>query len=272
MAFTGSVATGLKVARAAAEAFIPAFLELGGKDPAIVLPGSDVDRATTSILRASVSATGQACQSLERIYVHESQHDDFVAMLAEKAEAASLSYPDPRKGIIGPLIFDRQAEIIASHLDDAVAKGAVIHTGGEVKDLDGGKWVAPTVLSKVDHSMKIMTEETFGPVMPVMAYATEEEAVGLANDSQYGLSAAVFGAAEEDALRVAARLNAGGISVNDAGMTTMIFESCKNAFNYSGMGPSRMGPTGMTRFFRQKALYINRGDTVPLEAMAERGD
>ena len=120
--------------------------------------------------------------------------------------------------------------------------------------------------------MKIMTEETFGPVMPVMAYSTEAQAVDLANDSRYGLSAAVFGPDEDDALRVASKLNAGGISVNDAGMTTMIFESCKNAFNYSGLGPSRMGPTGMTRFFRQKALYINRGGTLPLEALAESGD
>ena len=272
VAFTGSVATGLKVARAAAEAFIPVFLELGGKDPAIVLPGTDLERAATSILRASVSATGQACQSLERVYIHESQHDEFVTLLTEKAKASPLSYPDPGQGIIGPLIFERQGDIIAEHLDDAVAKGAIVHTGGEVKDLGGGTWVEPTVLSNVDHSMKIMTEETFGPVIPVMSYANESEAVALANDSRYGLSGAVFGPTEEDALRVAGQLNAGGVSVNDAGMTTMIFESCKNAFNYSGMGPSRMGPTGLTRFFRQKALYINRGATLPLEAFAESGD
>ena len=272
VAFTGSVSTGLKVAQSAAEAFIPVFLELGGKDPAVLLPGTDLERASTSILRASVSATGQACQSLERIYVHESQHDEFVALLADKAKASPLSYPNPDAGIIGPLIFERQGDIIAEHLEDAVGKGAIVHTGGEVKDLGGGTWVEPTVLSNVDHSMKIMTEETFGPIMPVMAYSTEAQAVDLANDSRYGLSAAVFGPDEDSALRVASKLNAGGISVNDAGMTTMIFESCKNAFNYSGLGPSRMGPTGMTRFFRQKALYINRGGTLPLEALAESGD
>ncbi len=269
IAFTGSVATGHKVAEACARAFIPAFLELGGKDAVIVLEGSDLDRASTSILRASVSATGQACQSLERVYVHENDHDAFVDMLTGKAAATPLSYPDPNEGIVGPLIFARQAEIIRAHLEDAVAKGAVVETGGKVEIKGGGFWVEPTVLTNVDHSMTIMTEETFGPIMPVMAYKDEDEAVELANDSVFGLSGAVFGPTEEAAVRVAAQLEAGGISVNDAGMTTMIFEATKNSFKQSGMGGSRMGPTGLTRFFRQKALYINRGDTLPIQAMAE---
>jgi len=269
VAFTGSVATGQKVAAAAARNFIPAFLELGGKDPVIILQGSDLERAATSILRASVAATGQACQSLERIYVHESQHDEFVDLLESKAQAAKLSFPNPDSGIIGPLIFAKQADIIEAHLKDATDKGAVIRCGGEILDHGGGKWIAPTVITNVDHSMQVMSEETFGPVMPIMTFSSEEEAVSLANDSQYGLSGAVFGAAEEDALRVAAQIDAGGISVNDAGMTTMIFEECKSAFKRSGMGPSRMGPTGLTRFFRQKALFINRGDVLPLAALAE---
>ena len=105
--------------------------------------------------------------------------------------------------------------------------------------------------------------------MPVMAYRDEAEAVRLANDSRYGLSGAVFGRTEADALRVAEKIDAGGISVNDAGMTTMVFEAVKNSFKQSGLGASRMGPTGLTRFFRQKALYINRGATVPIEVMAE---
>ncbi len=269
IAFTGSVATGRKVAEACARAFIPAFLELGGKDPVVVLPGSDLERASTAILRASVAATGQACQSLERVYVHESDHDRFVELLTAKARRTPLSYPDPDDGIVGPLIFARQAEIIADHLDDAVAKGARIQTGGKVEQKDGGYWIEPTVLTRVDHTMKIMTEETFGPVMPVMSYRDEAEAVRLANDSVYGLSGAVFGPTEADALRVAEQIDAGGISVNDAGMTTMVFEATKNSFKQSGLGASRMGPTGFTRFFRQKALYINRGATVPIEVMAE---
>ena len=269
VAFTGSVATGKKVAAAAAEQFIPAFLELGGKDPVVILPGSDLERAATAILRASVAATGQACQSLERIYVHESQHDEFVALLTEKAKATPISYPDPREGIVGPLIFARQAEIIASHLEDAAAKGAKTHVGGTVEELGGGQWIAPTVLSNVTHDMRLMREETFGPVMPVMSYISEDEAVSLANDSDYGLSAAVFGATEDDALRVAEKINAGGISVNDAGLTTMIFEEEKSAFRCSGMGPSRVGASGLTRFFRNKALFLNRGAVMPIDVMAE---
>ena len=272
VAFTGSVATGQKVAAAAANAFIPAFLELGGKDPAIVLPGSDIDRATTAILRASVAATGQACQSIERIYVHQSQSEELVSMLAAKASSTPLSFPEISNGIIGPLIFEKQAEIILSHIDDAVAKGARVKTGGKLLRHGGGIWLEPTVLENVDHTMSVMMEETFGPVMPVMAYDTPEQALELANDTCYGLSAAVFGPDEAAAIEFGRNINAGGVSINDAGLTTMIFEACKSAFKLSGMGASRMGPTGLMRFLRQKALYINRGDVVPLSSMSESTD
>lgn len=269
VAFTGSVATGRKVAAAAAEAFIPAFLELGGKDPAVVLRGADLERASTAILRASVTGTGQACQSIERIYVHDDDYDEFVKLLAEKSAATPLSYPNIEEGIIGPLIFDKQGDIINAHIRDALAKGAKVHTGGKVLDHGGGTWVEPTVLSNVDHSMDVMREETFGPLMPVMRYKTEDEALTLANDTHYGLSAAVFANDENEAAKFAERIDAGGISINDAGMTSMVFEACKNAFKLSGIGPSRMGATGLTRFFRQKALYLNRGDVIPIEARAE---
>ncbi len=270
VAFTGSVATGKKVLRAAAEAFIPAFLELGGKDPAIVLAGSDIERATTSLLRACVAATGQACQSIERIYVHDSLVAAFSARLTEKAAAVPLSSADPHAGIVGPLIFERQADIIAQHLADALAKGAVIRTGGTIEHHGGGLWIAPTVVTHVSHDMQLMTEETFGPIMPIMSFSTEDEAIALANDSQYGLSAAVFGPTIAAAQNVARRINAGGISVNDAGMTTMLFETEKTAFGYSGMGPSRVGDSGLTRFLRRKSLYLNAGTVAPLDLMKEQ--
>ncbi len=270
VAFTGSVATGRKVAEAAAREFIPAFLELGGKDPVIVLAGSDVERATTAILRASIAATGQACQSIERIYVARELHDEFAEVLARKASAAKLSRENPGQGIVGPLIFDRQAEIISRHLEDAIAKGAKILVGGLVENVNGAFWIAPTVVTNVDHSMQLMTEETFGPIMPIMAFGTVDEAVALANDTVFGLSAAVFGPDDEVALRVAARLNAGGVSVNDAGMTTMLFETEKSAYGFSGMGPSRVGASGLTRFLRRKSLYVNRGDVFPIEFFRER--
>jgi succinate-semialdehyde dehydrogenase/glutarate-semialdehyde dehydrogenase len=270
VAFTGSVTTGKKVAIAAAQKFIPAYLELGGKDPAIVLEGADLDRATTAILRASIVATGQACQSLERLYVAQADHDEFIQLLTEKAMAATLTKDDPNKGIVGPLIFSLQAAVIQQHLDDALQKGAIIYCGGKIEDHRGAKWIAPTVLGNVDHSMLIMTEETFGPIMPVMAFCSPEQAVALANDTSYGLSAAVFGKDEESALSVAKQINAGGISINDAGLTSMVFETEKSAFGYSGMGPSRVGGSGLTRFLRQQSLYVNRGDVLPITVYSEQ--
>jgi len=271
VAFTGSVATGKKVAVAAAESFIPAFLELGGKDPVIILKGTDLDRATTAILRASIAATGQACQSLERIYVAQSDYETFSDMLTKKAQDVQLSKEGASCGNVGPLIFAKQAGIIASHLDDAREKGATVRCGGQVEDDNGAYWIAPTVLTDVDHSMKVMTEETFGPVMPIMAFDSPEQAIELANDSIYGLSASVFGPDDESALDVARQINAGGISVNDAGMTTMLFETEKSAFGFSGMGPSRVGASGLTRFLRQKSLYVNRSAQVmPVSALNEK--
>ena len=270
VAFTGSVTTGKKVAIAAAQKFIPAYLELGGKDPAIVLEGADLDRATTAILRASIVATGQACQSLERLYVAQADHDEFIQLLTEKAMAATLTKDDPNKGIVGPLIFSLQAAVIQQHLDDALQKGAIIYCGGKIEDHRGAKWIAPTVLGNVDHSMLIMTEETSGPIMPVMAFCSPEQAVALANDTSYGLSAAVFGNDEESALSVAKQINAGGISINDAGLTSMVFETEKSAFGYSGMGPSRVGGSGLTRFLRQQSLYVNRGDVLPITVYSEQ--
>ncbi|WP_323763971.1 aldehyde dehydrogenase family protein [Marinovum sp.] len=259
--FTGSTATGRKVASQAAARFIPCFTELGGKDPAIVLEGADLDRATSAILTGATLATGQQCYSIERIYVHRSLHDAFVAQLAEKARAVKLALPEPDDGRIGPLTFAPQAEIIAAHLADARAKGAEVHSGGEIETHGGGLWCAPTVLSNVDHDMAVMTEESFGPLMPVMAFDTVDEAVRLANDSPYGLSGAVFGL-EDDALAVARRLDLGGISINDAGLAPFFIGDAtvaeKTAFKSSGLGGSRLGPDSIKRFLRRKALLVNR--------------
>ena len=254
--FTGSVATGRKVAEAAARRFIPAFLELGGKDPAIVLASADLELATSAILWGSVVSTGQSCLSIERIYVAEAIFENFVEKLVEKGKRLKLAYPSIEDGQIGPIIAEKQADIIAEHLRDAVDKGAVVHCGGMVEELDGGFWCRPTVLTQVNHSMKVMAEETFGPIMPVMPFSIPEEAVHLANDTIYGLSAAVFAGSEAEALEVASRLEAGAISINDAGLTALIHEAEKNAFKFSGMGGSRMGPAALKRFMRKKAFLI----------------
>lgn len=254
--FTGSVATGRKVAAAAAKRFIPAFLELGGKDPAIVLASADLELATSAILWGSVVNAGQSCLSLERIYVAESIFPNFVEKLVAKATSLQLAYPSLEEGQIGPIIAEKQADIIAEHLQDAVAQGAVVHCGGVVEKLAGGFWCRPTVLTEVNHGLKVMTEETFGPIMPVMSFSRLEESISLANDTIYGLSAAVFAGSQTEALEVAKHLQAGAISLNDAGLTAFIHEAEKNAFKFSGMGGSRMGAAALTRFMRKKAFLI----------------
>jgi succinate-semialdehyde dehydrogenase / glutarate-semialdehyde dehydrogenase len=254
--FTGSVATGRKVAEAAAKRFIPAFLELGGKDPAIVLESADLELATSAILWASVVNTGQSCLSIERIYVAESIFDEFYHKLIAKAQKLELAYPTIESGEIGPIIAERQAQIISDHLEDAVSEGAMIHSGGKVELLGGGWWCRPTVITEVNHSMKVMTEETFGPIMPVMSFATVEEAIDLANDTIYGLSAAVFAGEETEALEIARQIDAGAIAINDAALTAIMHEGEKNAFKFSGLGGSRMGPAALKRFMRTKAFLI----------------
>jgi succinate-semialdehyde dehydrogenase/glutarate-semialdehyde dehydrogenase len=253
--FTGSVATGRKVAEAAAKRFIPAFLELGGKDPAIVLSSANLDLATSAILWGSVVNTGQSCLSIERIYVAESIFEQFVDRLVTKSERLKLAYPKIDSGEIGPIIAERQAAIISEHLQDAIEKGAIVRCGGKVEEKDGGWWCFPTVLTQVDRSMKVMTEETFAPIMPVMSFSTVEEAIDLANDTIYGLSAAIFGE-ESEALAVARQIDTGAISINDAALTALIYEGEKNSFKYSGLGGSRMGAAGLMRFLRKKAFLV----------------
>jgi succinate-semialdehyde dehydrogenase/glutarate-semialdehyde dehydrogenase len=194
------------------------------------------------------------------IYANDSfiNIDEFVDGLTKRAEHVEMNYPDIHQGHIGPLIFDRQAEIILDHLDDAVNKVATILCGGKLENHGDGKWIRPTVLTEVDHSMKVMREETFGPVIPVMAYDNIEAAIKLANDSEYGLSAAVFGQDIEQAKAVASRINAGAIGINDGAVTVDVQDAAHDSFGYSGMGQARMGLTGMTRFTREKALIVRR--------------
>lgn len=267
--FTGSVPTGRKVAAAAAANMIPAFLELGGKDPLIVTAGADLERATDAALRGSVLSTGQACQSIERIYVAAEIHDAFLARLTEKAAAVRLNWPDISSGDIGPIIFERQALILADQIADARAKGARVLTGGEIETHGGGLWLKPTVLSNVSHQMKVMTEETFGPILPVMPYSTVDQAIALANDTEYGLSAAVFAGTLEEAEAIGRQIEAGAVSLNDAALTGLFHEAEKHAFKLSGLGGSRMGPAGFQRFLRRKALIANTGAPAPLSAFAE---
>ncbi|MFE3454168.1 aldehyde dehydrogenase family protein [Nonomuraea sp. NPDC059194] len=258
LAFTGSVPTGRAVGAAAAAAFIPVFLELGGKDPAIVLAGSDLERASSAILWGATANAGQSCLSIERVYVEEPAFEQFADLLTAKAQRLRLARPGPADGEIGPLIDPGQALVIERHLDDAFAKGAVARCGGAVETLDGGRWCKPTVLTEVDHSMLVMTEETFGPIIPVMPASDARHAVHLANDSSFGLSAAVFARDLDTARAVGAQLQAGAVSVNNAALTAFVHDGTKNSFKFSGLGGSRMGPASLFRFVRHQAQLINR--------------
>ncbi len=267
--FTGSVATGRKVAVQAAGRLIPAFLELGGKDPLIITATADLQRAVTAGLRGSVLSTGQACQSIERIYVARPLYEDFINDLTKAAKEVRFNAPDIRVGELGPIIFPRQAEILADQIADALGKGARLLAGGTIEHHLGGLWLAPTILVDVNHTMKVMVEETFGPVMPVMAFDTVDEAIALANDSIYGLSAGVIAGTIEEAEAIGRRLDAGGVSLNDAALTSQFYEAEKHSFKQSGLGGSRMGPAGFQRFCRRKALIANHGDVTPLSAYRE---
>ena len=268
--FTGSTQTGRKVAEAAARALIPANLELGGKDPMIVTAGADPEWAARIALRASVVATGQACQSIERIYVAREIAEPFIVALVAEAKRVR-PVDEAGSGHIGPFIFPPQADKVRRQIDDAVAGGARLLTGGEMEQRGGGAFMRPAVLVDVTPGMAVMREETFGPVLPVTVFDTLEEAIALANDSAYGLSAAVLAGSLEEAEAVGARLEAGAVSLQDGALTSMVGDATNHSLKGSGLGPSRMGDEGMLRFLRRKALIRRTGEAPTMDAFAEGG-
>ncbi|MBO0750181.1 MAG: aldehyde dehydrogenase family protein, partial [Porphyrobacter sp.] len=264
--FTGSVPTGRKVAVACAERLIPCNLELGGKDPCIVTETADLDRAATSVLRGAVYATGQVCYSVERVYVHESVHDAFVEKLVEQAKAVRLNADNPRAGHIGPFTFAPQADIVMRHIADAKAKGAKVLTGGEIEEIGGGLYMRSTVLTGVTHAMLIMQDETFGPCIPVMAYSDTEEAIRLANDTLFGLTASVIAGSAEEAEAIGRRINAGGIFLQDTFLTfAKLGTFGSDSFGCSGYGAPRIGPESLRRFLRRKSLLTQTGPVADIQ-------
>jgi acyl-CoA reductase-like NAD-dependent aldehyde dehydrogenase len=202
--------------------------------------------------------------------VQEKVHDAFVDKLVKKAEQIELNYPDMHKGHIGPFIFAKQAGIVDAQIDDAVAHGAEVRTGGKSQNLGGGLYMRPTVLTGVTHDMKIMQDETFGPVIPVVKYKTKDEAVKLANDTEFGLSGAVIAGSEDEALELGREIDAGGISLQDTTLTGAILRDAeKTSFNLSGLGGSRMGPASILRFYRKKALMTNTQAPTDLRQIRE---
>jgi acyl-CoA reductase-like NAD-dependent aldehyde dehydrogenase len=216
--FTGGVPNGLKVARLAAEHGKPVILELGGNDPAIVCHDADLGRAVAGTLWAGTAGAGQTCAAVERVYVDRRVYRPYVDRLIDAARAIRLGDPMDPATDLGPLISDTQFERVMADVDDAVSRGARVECGGpaEVGDLPG-RFIAPMVLTGVDHTMSIMRDETFGPVIPVAPFETEDEAIRFANDSTYGLGASVWTRDMRRARRIARRLDAGMVWINDHG-------------------------------------------------------
>jgi succinate-semialdehyde dehydrogenase/glutarate-semialdehyde dehydrogenase len=212
--FVGSVATGKKVMAAAARNLTPVVLELGGKDPAIVCRDADLAQAARGIVWGAFVNAGQTCVSVERAYVEQPVADAFVTKVVE--ETRRLRVGDPSKGEVdvGPMTMESQLRIVEEHVADALARGARIEIGGA--RLGGPGWFyPPTVLTHVDHSMRIMREETFGPVLPIMSVTSLDEAVRLANDSEYGLTASGWTRDPAIAARLQRQLSAGVVTIND---------------------------------------------------------
>ncbi len=256
--FTGSTATGRKIAVRCAERLIPCSLELGGKDAMIVLDDADLDRAVGGAVWGGLWNSGQICVSVERIYVEAPVYDEFVTKLTAKVRAIrqGMDAPGSYGTDIGSMATASQVEIVSRHVEDAVARGAKVLTGGRPRH--EGLFFEPTVLTGVDHSMACMREETFGPTLPVMKVADEDEAIRLANDSPYGLSSSVYSRDPARAERVARRIEAGAVNINSAVTATMVLTMPMGGWKSSGLGARSGGAAGMLKYCRQKAVVTER--------------
>lgn len=211
VAFTGSVEGGRAVQAAASRRFIAAGLELGGKDPAYVRADADMAHAVENLVDGAMFNSGQSCCGIERIYVHRDRFDEFVERAVALTKTYVLDDPLNRETTLGPMVRASAAEFVRQQIAEAVSQGAVAHIDRRSfsRDQDGSPYLAPQVLTGVHHAMRVMTEETFGPVAPIMPVASDEEAIALMNDSAYGLTAAIWTADEEAAIRIGDRIETG---------------------------------------------------------------
>lgn len=253
LVFTGSVSTGKRIAAAAAERLLPVVLELGGKDPMIVLEDADIDVASSAAVWGAFVNAGQVCLSVERCYVHRSLYQKFAEVCAEKAKKLKVGNGIDPGTDVGPMIHERQLRIVESHIQDAKALGVRILAGGSRLANLGPNFYAPTVIADATHEMRIMREETFGPVLPIMPFDSEDEAIRLANDSEYGLAASIFTGDSGRGERMARRIRAGAVMVNDAISCFGISEAPHGGVKSSGIGLTH-GRFGLEEMVRLKYL------------------
>jgi succinate-semialdehyde dehydrogenase/glutarate-semialdehyde dehydrogenase len=213
--FTGSVSTGKRIMELASQNLTNIVLELGGKDPMVVLKDADMERAVPGAVWAGFMNCGQSCGSIERIYVDQDIAEEFTSRVVEHTRKLRVGNPMDPEIEIGPMTTKSQLSVVKDHIEDAEAQGAQICCGGTLFDSQPGYFIQPTVLTDVDHSMKIMTEETFGPVLPIMPFADPEEAIALANDSSLGLTASIWTRNKKMAKWLAKSLETGTVTVND---------------------------------------------------------
>ena len=255
--FTGSTQTGKKVMKAAADRLIPCYLELGGKDPMIVCADADLDRAANAAAFYSMNNGGQVCISVERCYVEAPVYEQFVQKVADNVRRLRQGPPGAIGSVdVGAVTFPPQLDIVEDHVRDAVEKGARVLVGGHAHR-ERGRFFEPTVLVDVDHSMKVMSEETFGPTLPIMKVSDTEEAVRLANDSPYGLQASVW---TRDTVRgeaLARRVQAGAVCVNDAQVNYMALNLPMGGWKASGLG-TRHGAAGIRKYTQVQSLLVTK--------------
>ena len=254
--FTGSVATGKRIAAVAAERLLPVVLELGGKDPMLVLDDADVDVASSAAVWGAFLNAGQTCLSVERCYVHRSLYEEFLRACVEKTKKLHVGRGIDHDTDVGPMIHERQLRIVESHVEDAVTRGARALAGGSRSPELGKNFYKPTVLAEVTQAMRIMREETFGPVLPVMAFDSDEEAVRLANDSEFGLAASVWTRDRARGEHIARRIQAGTVMVNDVLSCYGISEAPHGGVKSSGIGRSH-GRLGLEEMVRIKYLDVD---------------
>jgi acyl-CoA reductase-like NAD-dependent aldehyde dehydrogenase len=257
LVFTGSVGTGKRIAGAAAERLLPVVLELGGKDPMLVLDDADVDVASSAAVWGAFVNAGQACLSVERCYVHHSLYEAFAKACADKTSQLRVGNGIDAHTDVGPMIRERQVRIVESHVEDARQRGARILAGGTRLPQLGPNYYAPTVLADVTHEMRIMREETFGPVLPIMACADDAEAVRMANDSEFGLAASVWTRDRSRGERLARRIHAGTVMVNDVISCFGISEAPHGGVKASGVGRTH-GRFGLDEMVRVKYVDTDR--------------
>ncbi len=257
--FTGSVATGKRVAEAAARKLLPVVLELGGKDAMLVLDDADVEVASSAAVWGAMMNAGQTCISVERCYVHRSLYSKFVAACTEKILRLKVGSGSDPATDVGPLISERQLQIVEEQVEEARARGAKVLAGGKRLPEVGAQFYAPTLITDVTPEMKLMREETFGPVLPVIPVSSDEEALHLANDSEFGLAASIFTKDRSRGEALARRLNAGAVMVNDLLTCFAIPEAPHGGSGASGIGRTH-GLMGMREMVRPK--YID-SDGLP---------